>query len=221
MAMTGDPRRWGSEPGMPGVVHIMDPYPYSFSWGATEEEIAQKNLTYLREVIQYEGPNNVAAIFLETVTGTNGVLKAPKGYLEGVRALCDEYGILMCADEVMAGFGRTGKWFGFMHTTPTVIPDIVTMAKGINGAYVPLGCVASRDHVADFFRKNPIGIGSTYNSHPVGLASAYAALQLMLKEKVVEHAKEMEPVMQKEMEKLAASHPSVKVLLSFLIINNM
>jgi taurine--2-oxoglutarate transaminase len=126
--MTGDPRRWGSEPGIAGVIHVMDPYPYSFGWGATEEEITKKNLGYLREVIQYEGnrfsflveifwnflnssagPSNIAGFILETVVGTNGVLKAPKGYLEGVRALCDEYGIVMIADEVMAGFGRTGN----------------------------------------------------------------------------------------------------------------
>jgi len=211
MSLTGDPRRWNVEPAsMPGVIHVMDPNPYSFSFGKSEEEITKNNLTYLREVIEYEGPNNIAAMFLESVTGTNGVLKPPKGYLEGVRALCDQHGILMCVDEVMAGFGRTGKWFGFMHSSPVIIPDIVTMAKGINGAFVPLGAVGCRDHVADFFRKNPIGIGTTYNAHPIGLASSYAVLLHMLENNVVEHAEQMQPVMQQEMEKLAKKHRSVK-----------
>ena len=212
MALTGDPRRWGSEPSgiMPGVVHVMDPYPYSFSWGNSEEEITKKNLIYLREVIEYEGPNNIAAFFLESVTGTNGILKPPKGYLEGIRSLCDEYGILLICDEVMNGFGRTGEWFGFMHTTPMIVPDIVTMAKGINGAFVPLGAVACRDHVADYFRKNAIGIGTTYNSHPVGLASAYASLKHMLQLDIVNHTKSMEKVMQNEMDKLVQNHFTVK-----------
>jgi taurine--2-oxoglutarate transaminase len=139
----------------------MDPYPYNYSWDAkTEEELTQKNLQYLAEVIAFEGGHNIAAFFIEPVTGTNGILKQPKGYLEGVRALCDQHGILMVADEVMNGFGRTGKWFGFEHTSPTVLPDIVCTAKGINGAFLPLGCVAVRDHVADYFRKNAISIGT-------------------------------------------------------------
>jgi taurine--2-oxoglutarate transaminase len=212
IALTGDPRRWGSEPTglMPGVIHIMDPYPYSFSWGKSEEEVTKNNLIYIKETIEYEGPKNIAAIFVESVTGTNGILKPPKGYLEGLRTLCDEYGILLICDEVMSGFGRTGKWFGFMHTSPLIIPDIVTMAKGINGAYIPLGAVACRDHIAEFFRKNPIGIGTTYNSHPIGLASAYAALKYMMENQVVEHVQKMELIMKQEMEKLASQHLSIK-----------
>ena len=157
MGLTGDPRRWYAEPTTSGVVHFLDPQPYSVSWGASEEEVCTRSLQQLREVLMYEGPQNVAAIFLESVTGTNGILIPPKGYLEGVRAICDEHGILMVCDEVMNGFGRTGALFGFMNTTPMVIPDIVTMAKGINGAFVPLGAVACRDHVAQHFMKNPIG----------------------------------------------------------------
>jgi len=210
MALTGDPRRFYAEPGASGVVHFMDPYPYSFSWGTNEEEIAQRSLHQLREVVMYEGPKNIAAIFVESVTGTNGVLLPPKGYLEGIRTLCDEHGILMVCDEVMNGFGRTGKLFGFMHTSPVITPDIVTMAKGINGAFVPLGAVACRDHVAQYYMKNPIGIGSTYNSHPVGLASAYAVLKYMLKTKVLENVTKLEPVMRSLHKELASNHPTVK-----------
>lgn len=157
MGLTGDPRRWYAEPTTSGVVHFLDPQPYSLSWGESEEQVCKRSLQQLREVLMYEGPHNVAAIFMESVTGTNGILIPPKGYLEGVRAICDEFGILMVCDEVMNGFGRTGTMFGFMNSSPMVIPDIVTMAKGINGAFVPLGAVACRDHVAQHFMKNPIG----------------------------------------------------------------
>jgi taurine--2-oxoglutarate transaminase len=210
MALTGDPRRFYSEPGVTGVVHFMDPFPYSFSWGSSEDEITQKSLQQLREVIMYEGPKNIAAIFLESVTGTNGVLLPPKGYLEGIRKMCDEHGILMVCDEVMNGFGRTGKMFGFMHTSPMIIPDIITMAKGINGAFVPLGAVACRDHVAQYFMKNPVGIGSTYNSHPIGLASAYAVLKYMLKARVLDNVSKLAPIMKTLQKDLAARHPSIK-----------
>ncbi|EGG15200.1 aminotransferase class-III [Cavenderia fasciculata] len=213
MGLTGDPRRWGSEPGASGIVHFMDPFPYTFSWGSTEEEICQKSLQYLREVISYEGGKNIAAIFLEPVTGTNGILKPPAGYLEGVRQICDQHGILMVCDEVMNGFGRTGTMFGFEQAN-NVIPDIVTMAKGINGAFIPLGAVACRDHVAAHFQKSPIGIGSTYNSHPVTLASAYAALQYFLRTDVLGNVHRMEPILQSLMEDLKKRHPTVKTFRS-------
>jgi taurine--2-oxoglutarate transaminase len=192
----------------------------------------------LNEVIDAEGGHTIAAIFVEAVTGTNGVLPSPKGYLEGLRALCDQHGILLVCDEVMSGFGRTGKLFGFCHA-PTVIPDIVTFAKGVNGAYLPLGGVGIRDHVAAHFRANNVGIGSTYNSHPVALASAYAALQvcafgkeefflsrIYLKKKkkkiaaisgqvffendVLGNVQRLEPKMKAHLTHLLNTHPSVK-----------
>ncbi|HMR78959.1 MAG TPA: aminotransferase class III-fold pyridoxal phosphate-dependent enzyme, partial [Polyangiaceae bacterium] len=123
MQLTGDPRRWANEPGMPGVIRVMDPKPYNFSFGETDEEITKNNLTYLEEVIQYEGPQNIAAMFIETVTGTNGILPPPKGYLQGLRQLLDKYGILLVCDEVMAGMGRTGKLFAFEHGD--IVPDMV------------------------------------------------------------------------------------------------
>ena len=129
MQLTGDPRRLANEPGSPGFVKVMDPWPYTWKWGDDDAEIVKNNLTYLEEVIHYEGPDKIAAMFIETVTGTNGILPPPKGWLEGLRALLDKYGILLVCDEVMCGFGRTGKMFGFEHGGIT--PDIVTMAKGL------------------------------------------------------------------------------------------
>jgi taurine--2-oxoglutarate transaminase len=226
VGLTGDQRRWPAEASSGagfGIVRLVDPYPYTFDWGASgsaghskeEEEEAEamltkRNLAYIREVIEYEGPATIAGILIEAVTGTNGILVAPRGYLNGLRALCDHYGILMICDEVMSGFGRTGKLFGFMHSDPVIVPDIVTMAKGINGAYVPLGAVAVRAKIAAHFWKNPINIGSTYNSHPVALASAYAAIKWSLRTHLYDHVRAMERVMVEEMDKLAARHPCFK-----------
>lgn len=209
IAMTGDFRRWPAEAGATGMIKFFDPYPYSFSWGQTEEEITQKSLTYLRETLDYEGPHNVAAIFMESITGTNGILKPPKGYLEGVREMCDEHGIVMVCDEVMGGFGRTGKLFAFQHA-PSVIPDVVCFAKGLNGAFMSLGGVGVRDSIANHFRQNNVAIGSTYNSHPTALASAYAAVQVMLERDLIGNAARMEPIMQQGMNELMAKHPSIK-----------
>lgn len=208
LGLTGDMRRHfvGTAP---GVVHVHDPTPYSFEWGKSESERLDRNLRYFEETLHYEGPSNVAAIIVESVTGTNGILKPPSGYLESLRALCDKYGIMLICDEVMAGFGRTGEWFGFMHTSPMIVPDIVCMAKGINGAVLPLGAVAVRDHLRDYFLKNPIGTGTTYNSHPVALASAYASLKVMIKNDVIGNVKKMEPIMQDYMNVLAEKHPAV------------
>jgi taurine--2-oxoglutarate transaminase len=212
MALTGDPRRWPTEPGVSGIVHVMDPYPYNFDWGGItdEDELTRVNLQYLAEVIAYEGGHNIAAFFMEPITGTNGILKQPRGYLEGVRALCDQHGIMMVCDEVMTGFGRTGKMFGFEHTTPTVIPDIITMAKGINGAFLPLGCVGVRDHIREFFRTNNLPAGSTYNSHAVTLASAHAAILFNLRNDIVGRAAAMQTVFEDCMAGIAERHPSVK-----------
>lgn len=143
---------------------------------------------------------------MESITGTNGVLKPPRGYLEAVRQICDENGIVMVCDEVMAGFGRSGKLFGFCHA-PSVVPDIVTFAKGVNGATISLGGVGVRDHLADHFRKNPLAIGSTYNGHPVGLASALASLRELLDRDLVGHAARMEEHMKVGLQRLIDKHP--------------
>lgn len=208
LAMTGEQRRWSGEAGAAGHVHFFCPFPYSWSTGDTDEEKCATALTMLKEQIEFEGPHLIAAIVLESITGTNGILKPPKGYLEGIRKMCDEYGIVMICDEVMTGFGRTGKLFGFQHST--IVPDIITFAKGVNGAFIPLGGVGVRDHVAKHFQEHAVGIGSTYNSHPVALASAYAAIQVMLRDDYIGNAHRMGAVMEQEMNDLMEHHPSVK-----------
>jgi taurine--2-oxoglutarate transaminase len=208
MSLTGDPRRWPSEPASPGIIHVMDPTPYNYSFGDTEEEVSANYLTYLEEVIQYEGPKNIAAMIVETVTGTNGVLVPPKGHFKQLKALLQSHGILMICDEVMAGFGRTGKWLAFEHFD--IVPDIVTMAKGLTSSYFPLGAMGVSDPIADHFRKNVFSGGLTYNSHPVGLATAEAVIKVMQEEKLVERAAEMGKLMRSEMDRLKAKHRSVK-----------
>lgn len=208
MQLTGDPRRWANEPGMPGVVRVMDPSPYNYSFGKSEEEITENNLKYLEEVVMYEGPHTIAAMIIETVTGTNGVLPPPKGYLQGVRALTKKHGILLICDEVMAGFGRTGKLYAFEHGD--IVPDIVTMAKGLTSSYVPLGAVGFSDEIAEFFRKNVFWGGLTYNSHPFALATAEAVLDVLIGEGMIENAAKLEKVMRREMDRLTKAHPSLK-----------
>lgn len=209
MQLTGDPRRIPNEPGSPGFVKVMDPWPYTWSWGNDDEEIVANNLTYLEEVIQMEGPDQIAAMFIETVTGTNGILPPPRGYLKGLRALLDKYGILLVCDEVMAGFGRTGKMFAFEHGD--IVPDIVTMAKGLTSSYAPLGCMGVSDAIAAHFQDNVFWGGLTYNSHCLGLATALATLEVMQDEGLVENSAKLGAVMRSEMDRLTAKHPSVKV----------
>jgi taurine--2-oxoglutarate transaminase len=203
VTLTGDPRRWASEPGIPGVVHVLDPYHgIERGWDSAEEALAT-----LEEIIQLEGPHTIAAFILETVTGTNGILVPPDGYLQGVRALCTKYGILMICDEVMSGFGRTGEWFAVDHWS--VVPDILTMAKGLTSAYVQLGAVGMRQSVADHFKDKVFYGGLTYNSHPLACAAALAAIQVYEEDRLLENARRMGAVMKELMAGLAARHPSV------------
>ncbi len=208
MQLTGDPRRWANEPGAPGFIRIMDPVPLNFSFGTTDEEITHNHLVYLEELIQYENPKDIAAIFVESVTGTNGVLIPPKGWMQGLRRLTEKYGILLVCDEVMAGFGRTGKMFAFEHGD--IVPDIVTMAKGLTSSYMPLGAVGVRQHVVESLRSKYFAGGLTYNSHNLALACAQSVLQVTVEEKLVERAAALEPVMRREMDALKAKHPSFK-----------
>ena len=209
IAMTGDPRRWASEPGMPGVVRYWGPYPYRSAFHAEgETQESARALQHLRDIIAVEGPQTVAAIILETVVGTNGILVPPPGYLEGVRAICDEFGIMMIADEVMAGFGRCGEWFAVDHWGVT--PDLITFAKGVNSGYVPLGGVIMSDRVAATFAERPYPGGLTYSGHPLACASAVASISIFREEGIVEHARALgEDVIGPELRRLAEKHPSV------------
>ncbi|MEW6092765.1 MAG: aminotransferase class III-fold pyridoxal phosphate-dependent enzyme [Chloroflexota bacterium] len=213
MALTGDPRRLAWEPGlMPGVVHFLDPYRYRSTFHRTNPDISEAEfcldyLNHLEEIIQYEGPETIAAILIESVTGTNGIIIPPDGYMQGVRALCDKYGIVLIADEVMSGFGRTGRWFAVDHWN--VVPDIITMAKGLTSAYAPLGAVAMKPEIAAAFDEHVFESGLTYTSHPVSLAAAVANIQVMKDERIVEHAAEMGPVLNRMLKDLGEAHRSV------------
>jgi taurine---2-oxoglutarate transaminase len=203
ITLTGDPRRWAAEPGIPGVVHVLDPY-HGIERGW---ESAESSLAMLEEIIQLEGPNTIAGFILEPVTGTNGILVPPAGYLEGVRKLCDKYGILMIADEVMSGFGRTGTWFAVDHWK--VVPDLLTMAKGLTSSYLPLGAVGMRHHIAQHFQDKVFYGGLTYNSHPMGCAAALATIRVYEEDNLLDNAKKMGAVMKGLGEDLQAKHPSV------------
>lgn len=203
MTLTGDPRRWASEPGMPGVVHVLDPYHgIARGWDSAEQSLA-----LLEETIQLEGPQTIAAFILETVTGTNGILIPPDGYLQGVRKLCARHGIMMIADEVMSGFGRTGEWFAVDHWK--VVPDLITMAKGLTSSYVPLGAVGMRHAIAQHFQDKVFYGGLTYNSHPLGCAAALATIRVYEEDRLIENARKMGAVMKELLAGLEKRHPSV------------
>jgi taurine--2-oxoglutarate transaminase len=173
----------------------------------SEADFCQDYLNHLEEIILYEGPHTIAAILLETVTGTNGVIIPPSGYLQGVRMLCDRYGILLIADEVMSGFGRTGKWFAVDHWN--VVPDLMTMAKGLTSAYAPLGAVAMRREIRAFFDEKVFQSGLTYTAHPISLAAAIANIQVMQVDGIVDHAAEMDPILHRLLVDLGEQHPSI------------
>jgi taurine--2-oxoglutarate transaminase len=202
--LTGDPRRWANEnPPLPGIVHVLDPYHGT----VRGTEGADTALAALEETIELEGPQTIAAFILETVTGTNGILIPPDGYLEGIRELCSRHGIVMIADEVMCGFGRTGEWFAVNHWG--VVPDLMTAAKGLTSSYLPLGAVAIRPDIASFFDDHVFFGGLTYNSHPLSCAAAVAAIQVLEEDDLVGNAKRLDPVMRRHHEALMAKHPSV------------
>lgn len=213
IALTGDPRRIAWEPNvMLGVVHFLDPYQYRSTFHRTtpnisEEELATDYLNHLEEIINYEGPSTIAAVMIEPVTGTNGIIIPPKGYIQGLRKLCDSYDILLIADEVMTGFGRTGKWFALEHWN--VEPDIMTMAKGLTSAYAPLGAVAMRPEIAAHFDEEVFQSGLTFNGHPVSLAAAIANIEVIREDKLVEHAAEMGDQLADNLAELKSRHSSI------------
>ena len=207
--LTGDPRRWPAEPAMPGIIKFWGPYPYRSAFHSENElQETERALKHLEDTIMVEGPNYVAAIIMETVVGTNGILVPPPGYLEGVRAICDRYGIVMICDEVMCGFGRCGEWFAVDHWNVT--PDLICFAKGVNSGYVPLGGVIISDRIADSFRERQFPGGLTYSGHPLACASAIASINIYKEEGILDKARRLgTDVIAPGLEKLKDKHPSV------------
>jgi taurine--2-oxoglutarate transaminase len=200
---TGDPRRWANEGSIGGVVHVLDPYHgIQRGWDTTADA-----LTNLEETILLEGPSTIAAFILEPVVGTNGILVPPDGYLQGVREICDRHGILLICDEVMTGFGRTGRWFAVDHWG--VVPDMITMAKGLTSSYVPLGAVGMRPKVAAYFEDHVFFGGLTYNSHPLGCAAALGAIRAYEEDDMVGNASRMGDVLARHHGKLRERHPCI------------
>jgi taurine--2-oxoglutarate transaminase len=207
---TGDFRRWMGGDHVPGFVKASNPYPLFWDLkGETEDERTQMALNMLEEQVLNEGPDTVALIQFESVVGGGGVLVPPPGYMQGVRAICDKYDILLHCDEVMVGFGRTGKLFGFQHYDG-VVPDIVTAAKGLSSAALPISMMATRQPIMEAFDDMPLGWGSTYQAHPVAMACAYENVKHLLKENVVGHVQELAPKFEDAMKVISENHPSIK-----------
>lgn len=207
---TGDFRRWFGGDHVPGFVKASNPYPLFWDLkGETEEERTEMALNMLEEQVLNEGPDTIALIQFESVVGGGGVIMPPKGYMQGVRAICDKYDILLHLDEVMVGFGRTGKLFGFQHYDG-VIPDIITAAKGLSSAALPISMMATRKHIQDKFEEMPLGWGSTYQAHPVAMACAYENVKHLINADVLGHVQSLEPKFEEAMETISSNHPSIK-----------
>ncbi len=208
MTVGGDPRKLANDSQqMPNVVHLDDPY---YFYGMKNLDDATKlslSLEYVERIIHLEGKTNIAAFIFEGESGSSGCLHYPKGYLKGVKALCEKYGILFIADEVMSGFGRTGKWFGFENHD--IIPDMVCMAKGLTASYLPLGCLMVSDKIAAKFDATPMMIGLTYNAHPVALAAALAVINIYESDRLIENTREMGAYMEMRIDQMRAQHPSM------------
>lgn len=209
ISLTGDPRRWANEPGMPGAVKFWGPYTYRSAFHSSNDaEECERALQHLADVLMVEGPHTVAAIALESVVGTNGILVPPDGYLQGVRELCDRYGIVMICDEVMAGFGRCGEWFAVDHWDVT--PDLICFAKGVNSGYVPLGGVVISRRIAETFRERAFQGGLTYSGHPLACASAVASINIYEEEGIIDHARHLgTDIVGPALADMAERHPSI------------
>jgi len=207
ITLTGDPRRWHAEPGIPGVVRMLDPYTYRCPAGHPDPCPVCTGAPHLEEILQYEGAHTVAAVILETVVGTNGIIVPPDGYLQSIRETCDRHGILLICDEVMAGFGRTGRWFACEHWD--VVPDILTLAKGINSGYVPLGAMTVSEPISEWIRDKFLAGGLTYSGHPLACASAVASIEAFREEGIVENAAEQGEFLAGALPAIAERHPSI------------
>ena len=204
---TGDPRRWPAEPGIPGVVRMLDPYTYRCPAGHPDPCPVCTGAPHLEEILQYEGPQNVAAVIMETIVGTNGVIVPPDGYLQAIRETCDRHGILLILDEVMAGFGRSGKWFACEHWD--VVPDIMTVAKGINSGYVPLGAMVINRKLADWIEDKYFAGGLTYSGHVLACAAAIASIEAFREEGIVENSAAMGEALGEGLRGLQERHESI------------
>src|ERR1700730_4357271 len=207
VTLTGDPRRGPAEPGIPGAVRMLDPFTYRCPAGHPDPCPVCTGAPHLEEILQYEGAHTVAAVILETVTGTNGIIVPPDGYLQSIREVCDRHGILLICDEVMAGFGRTGTWFAVDKWN--VVPDIITLAKGINSGYVPIGAMVVREPIAEWVRSRYFAGGLTYSGHPLACASAVASIEAFQEEGIVENAAAMGEGFRAELGRLAEKPPSI------------
>lgn len=206
-AITGDPRRIAAEPGVPGSLHVWDPFCYRCFFKMKYPECDLYCAEAIREVIEVEGPETIAAIIVEPITGSNCRIVPPDGYMQRLRRICDDYGMLLIFDEVMTGFGRTGEWFAANHWN--VIPDIMTLSKGINSGYLPLGAVMATERVADFFQDNILYAGLTQFGNPVACAAAIAAIEVYREEKMVENSRELGLYLLEKLEEIKKNHPSV------------
>src|SRR3982751_3227951 len=204
---TGDPRRWFAEPGLPGIVRMLDPYTYRCPAGHPDPCPVCSGAPHLEEILQYEGPQNVAAVIMETIVGTNGIIVPPDGYLQSIREVCDRHGILLILDEVMAGFGRSGKWFACQHWD--VVPDILTVAKGINSGYVPLGAMVINRKLADWVQDKYFAGGLTYSGHVLACAAAIASIEAFREEGIVENSAVLGEALGEGLRGLQERHPSI------------
>jgi taurine---2-oxoglutarate transaminase len=207
ITLTGDPRRWHAEPGIPGVVRMLDPYTYRCPAGHPDPCPVCTGAPHLEEILQYENPETVAAVIVETVTGTNGLIPPPPGYLQSIREVCDRHGIVLITDEVMAGFGRTGRWFAVDNWD--VVPDIITTAKGINSGYVPLGAMTVRPWLYERIEDRLFAGGLTYSGHPLACAVAVASIEAFREEGIVENAAAQGAYLADELPRLQERHPSI------------
>lgn len=207
ISLTGDPRRWAAEPAIPGIVRFPDFYPYRAGVDLNDAAYADQILNQTEDIIQFEGPHTIAAMIIESVVGTNGILIPSERYIRGLRDLCTKYGILLIADEVMSGFGRTGEWFAVNHWD--IQPDIMSLAKGLTSAYVPLGATMVSHDIADYFENRPFQAGLTYNSHAVGCAAAIACINAYRDDNLIENAKNLGKILAEELLNIKERHPSV------------
>jgi taurine--2-oxoglutarate transaminase len=207
MTASGDLRRWPVEPGIPGIVRVFDPYCYRCPFGHTVDSCKRECVSHVEEVIQMEGPHTIAAMLVEGITGTNGLLVPPDDYYPKLRALLDKYGILLIADEVMSGFGRTGKWLATQHYG--IVPDMVTTAKGLTSGYLPLGAVIVSEKIAAFFESNMLACGLTYSGHPLSCAAAVANLAAYEEDKVFENVETQGAYLGERLEAMKARYACV------------